>query len=122
MGITYIIDAEAGVIYSVAEGEIGAADIQNIRNDRAADPHYHSKLDHLFDGRLATFSFSGEEAQNLANQSKQIRPTAKTAIVIDQESQGFLRMYTAWSGENQQIFHDMAPAREWLGLPGTDDS
>ena len=122
MGITYRIDVEAGVIYSVAEGEIGAVDIQNIRNDRAAEPLYHSKLDHLFDGRLATFKFSGEEAQSLANQSKQIRPTAKTAIVIDQESQGFLRMYTAWSGENQQIFHDMASAREWLDLPAKEDS
>ncbi len=78
MGITYKIDAEARVIYSVAEGEIGAADIQNIRNDRAADPLYHSKLDHLFDGRLATFEFSGEEAQSLATWAKQIRPAAKT--------------------------------------------
>ena len=32
MGITYKIDVEAGVMYSVAEGDVGAADIQAHRN------------------------------------------------------------------------------------------
>ena len=118
MGITYKIDTEAGVIYSVGEGDVGAADIQNVRNKRAADPLYHSKLDILFDARLATFKFSGDEAQILANQSKQSRPTAKTAIVVDRDNwnHSMIRAYSAWAGKHQ-FFNDMASAREWLGLP-----
>ena len=72
--------------------------------------------------RAAKFSFSGEEAQNLATWGQQNRPTAKTAIVIDKEAQGWARMFIGWRGENHQIFHDLPSAREWLGLPSEDDS
>lgn len=53
----------------------------------------------------------------MADWAKQNRPTAKMAFLIDQESQGYLRMTVAWGGENKRIFHHMASAREWLGLP-----
>ena len=121
MGITYRIDAEAGVIFTVAEGEIGAADVRNIREQVTADPLYHPNLPSLFDGRLAKISFSGEEARGLAKWAKQNRPTTKTAIVIDGEAQGWARMYLGWDPGSQQIFHDMASAREWLGLPPEEE-
>ena len=41
MGITYKIDTEAEVLYSVAEGEIRAADISDFRVRFTADPLYH---------------------------------------------------------------------------------
>jgi len=93
MGITYQIDAEAGVILSVAEGEIGVEDFRASVNQFMADPLYTPKLQHLFDGRAAKFLFSGEDAQ------------------------GYIRMYLGWRDGNHKIFHDMASAREWLGLP-----
>ena len=117
MGITYKIDAEAGVIYSVAEGEIGAADIRDSRERYTADPLYTPNLTQLHDGRSANFSFSGEDAMHMGNWFRQNRPTAKSAMVIGTRSQGFARMFVAWGGENLGIFYDIASAREWLGLP-----
>ena len=121
MGITYKIDAEAGVIYSFAEGDIGAADFRDVRKKIPADPLFHPDLVSLFDGRSAQISFSGEEAKSMADWVEQTRPDSKRAFVIDKKSQGFFRMYTAWGGENQRIFHDMASAREWLGLPPEEE-
>ena len=122
MGITYKIDAVAGVMFTVAEGEIGAAEIRDARERFTADPSYADNLAQLHDGRAANFSFSGEEAQIMGIWSKQNRPTEKSALVINKEAQGFARMFIAWGSETQRIFHDMASAREWLGLPAEDDS
>ena len=121
MGISFKIDAEAGFIFTVAEGEIGAADIQAHITRYTADPLYNPNLGQLFDARSAQISFSGGEAWSLATWSRKNRPTAKTAIVIDEESQGFARMYVGWRGEFHEIFHDMASAREWLGLPPEEE-
>ena len=122
MGITYKIDVEAGVNFIVAEGEIGAVDLQDALARYTADPLFTPDLALLFDGRLAKISFGGEEARSLAARDKQSRPTAKIAILIDKEAQGWARMFVGWRGEASEIFHDMASAREWLGLPSEDDS
>ena len=121
MGITYKIDAEAGVIYTVAEGEIGAAEIQDLRNRYTADPLYNPNFATLFDARSAKFSGSGEEARGLASWARKNRPESKTAIVIDKQFQGFVRMYLGWVEETRSIFYDMASAREWLGLPPEEE-
>ena len=121
MGITYKIDSEAGVIFTVAEGEIGAADIQANITRFTADPLYNPNLAQLFDGLSATLSYSGEEARSLAAWVKEIRPTAKTAVVVDKEALGYARMYLGWRGETNRIFHDMPSAREWLGLPPEEE-
>jgi len=119
MGITYKIDAEAGVIFTVAEGEIGAAEIRVNRDRLVADPMYDPNLNRLFDGRSARLSFSGEEARALTNWSKINRPNAKSAVLIDEKSQGYVRMVLGWAAEDYSVrlFHDMESARVWLGLP-----
>ena len=120
MGITYQIDAEAGVIFSFAEGEIGVADFRASVNQFMADPLYTPKLRHLFDARSAAFSYSADEVRELASLNKTSRPGAQTAFVINKESKlthGLVRMYFVWRDGNHKIFHDMASAREWLGLP-----
>ena len=122
MGITYKIEAEAGMISIVAEGEIGAVDLRDSLARFAADPLFTPDLAQLFDGRLAKFSFSGNEAWNLAGLDEKNRPTAKTAIVVDKKGQAWARMFVGWRGETSKIFHDIASAREWLGLPSEDDS
>ena len=117
MGITYKFDVDAGVVLTVAEGEIGAADIKANTIRFTADPLYSPNLPQLFDARSAHLSFSGGEARTAATSGKQLRPTAVTAMVIDKDSQGFARMYLGWRGDAHKIFHDIASAREWLGLP-----
>ena len=117
MGFTYKIDADAGIIFFFGEGKIGAAEIEDIRKRYTVDPLYNPNFSHLIDARSAIYSFSGDEARSMADWAKANIPIAKTACVINHENQGFLRMYTAWGGENQRLFQDMASAREWLGLP-----
>ncbi len=117
MGITYKIDAEAEVIFTVAEGEIGAVDIVIHMIRYTTDPLYNPNLAQLFDARSAQISFSGGEAWSLATWSRKNRPTAKTAIVIDEQAQGYARKYLGWARETEKLFYDMASAREWLGLP-----
>ena len=87
-----------------------------------ADPLFALNLAYLFDGQLAKFSFSGEEARSLAAWGMQNQPPAKTGMVIEKEVQGYARMHSGWRHETNKIFHDMGSAREWLGLPSEDDS
>ena len=115
----YNIDVDSGIVYSVGEGKIEAADFRDLSQRFSADPLYHPDLDHLFDGRLVVFSFSGKEAWGLGFTSKRNRPTAKTAIVINSAkwSRGYIRMYLGYAEGNRSIFDNMEPAREWLCLP-----
>ena len=117
MGITYKIDENAGVIFSFAEGEIGAADIQANWKRISADPLFQPDFGHLFDGRSAKITFSGADARNLANLFKKIRPKSKSSILINEETTGFARMFLGWREDFTKIFYDMLFAREWLGLP-----
>ena len=57
----------------------------------------------------------------LADWSKQNRPIAKSAILIDKKFQGWARMFLGWGVETHEIFYDMAPAREWLGVPSEEE-
>ena len=112
MGITYKIDVEAGVIFTVAEGEIGMSDLLANAIRFTTDPLFTHNLAHLFDGRSAKITYSGEEARNLAEWAKKNRPTGKTAILIEKEALGWVNMYVGWRGETHRIFHDLASARE----------
>ena len=121
MGISFKIDAKAGIIFSVAEGKNDGADLQGLHTRFAADPLYQPEFPHLFDGRSAKFSFSGREARELGTWGKQNRPTSKTAIVIDKEAQGYARMFQGWREGDSHIFYDMGSARNWLGLPPEEE-
>ena len=69
MGIEFTIDVNAGVIYTVAEGDTSSSDLQAFREQLVAHPAYNTNLDHLFDGCNARLDFTGEEARNLASWS-----------------------------------------------------
>ena len=86
MGITYKIAVEAGVIFTVAEGEIGASEIRDNRDRLVADPMFNPNFNRLFDARSAQFSFSSEEARDLTNWSKNNRPNAKSAVLTNKKS------------------------------------
>jgi len=117
MGITYKIDVEKSVVISTAEGRIGAEELLANLYRFSADPLYNSDFGHLFDGRSAQISFSGNEAQKIAEWFREHRPKSKTALVINKKTLGFARMYHAWREDFTHISYEMASAREWLGLP-----
>ena len=122
MGITYKIDLEAGIIYAVGSGNIGAEDIESFRNELISDPRYRPDLLGLVDLRMAQLKFSGDEAQRLASWAAIVKPVKKLAMIVGSDSYGFARMYQAWTerGQDLNIFDDINSAREWIGLPCED--
>ena len=119
MGIELTIDREIGVIFSLAKGDITPSDLQANREEMLAHPDYTPELDRLFDGWGARLSFTGEEAHRLAQWSIKHKPVRRAALVLGKRGMGFGRMFHGWVGDAYPIaiFEDMAPAREWLGLP-----
>ena len=60
------IDVKAGVIYTVAQGEIGFSDLRAQRELILSHPDYSPEFDHIFDGRSACLRFTGNESHMLA--------------------------------------------------------
>ena len=92
MASEFKINAEAGAVYSKFSGEVGLADVQNLRNRILGDPLYRPGLVHLFDGRSAQFKSTGEESRMSAKWYAANRPFSKVAIVIGSENQGIIRL------------------------------
>ncbi len=122
MGITYKIDAEARVIYAIASGDIGTKDIDDLRKRISADPSYDPGFDELFDARNARTSISGEEMFGMALLHRE-QPLVRKLAIVASEVFGFARMYQGGRGDDAKVmvFEDMAPAREWLGLPPEEE-
>ena len=119
MGITYKIDAEAGVVHVVADGNLEATTFLSWMKDLFADANFRLGFDMVFDAQEAQIEISGNEAFGLARERQQGR-VGKLAIVAT-ESYGASRMFAGWVGDRTRVFQDMASAREWLGLPPEEE-
>ncbi len=119
MGLTYKIDAEAGVIHIVADGILEATTFLSFLKDLFADTKFRLGFDMVFDAQEAQVKISGNEAFDLARERQQGR-VGKLAIVAT-ESYGASRMFAGWVGDRTRVFQDMASAREWLGLPPEEE-
>ena len=125
MGIEFKINAEAGVIFSIATGHVYFADFQNLRDQLRAHPLLRSGLNHLADFRTASVRLTGEQAKIIAQWFRENRKVKKIAYVAI-SAFPYVRMVMGWVADSKNIeinvFHDMASARKWLGLPNEDDS
>ena len=119
MGISYKIDAEAVMVYVVAEGTLEATTFVSFLKDLFADTKFRLGFDMVFDAQEAQVKISGNEAFDLARERQQGR-VGKLAIVAT-ESYGASRMFAGWVGDRTRVFQDMASAREWLGLPPEEE-
>ncbi len=121
MGISYKIDAEAGMVYVVAEGTLEATTFVSFLKDLFADTKFRLGFDMVFDAQEAQLKISGNEAFDRARERQQGR-VGKLAIVAT-ESYGASRMFAGWVGDEDRtrVFYDMASAREWLGLPPEEE-
>ena len=123
MGIEYKIDLQAGIIFLVGTGNIGAKEILAFFKKVISDPQFRPNLNTISDYRMAQIGFSGAESQDLANWTKKQKPAGKIALVMNPSGYGFARMYQSWVEDNAKvnIYKDMASAREWLGLPPEEE-
>jgi len=118
MGITYKIDTGAGIVFTVGRGSITYDEFVNHRRKITSDPDYKKDLFHLVDYREAAIERNTDQARRVAQE----RPFAEVAIVAGENSFGFARMVEGWSEDGFiKVFHNMAPAREWLGLPPEEE-
>ena len=110
---------EAGIILAIAEGEIGIEEFRVYRNRLAADPLYDPDLAILIDSRNGILNIGSDDAFSLGDWTRTTSRFSKFAIVGQEGNFGTMRMLLGWAGDeyNGQIFHDIASAREWLGLP-----
>ena len=84
MGISFKIDSDEGVVYSIAEGIIRAEDIWSYRKNLRADPNFHTGLCEIVECRLSRFSISDEESKALASD----RPADRTRKVAGRGLRG----------------------------------
>ena len=118
MDITFKIDVEAGVVYTVGRGNVSFEEIQEFRSKLASHPDFNKEFFHLVDYREVTMERSTDQAMSSARS----RLFAKLAIVVGEMSYGFARMFYGWSEEGAvMVFKDMPSAREWLGLPPEEE-
>lgn len=115
MGLEFKIDTENGVIHSVGHGGHTVQDLFDHCQMIRSHPDYKESLVHLLDYRDVAVIRSTPEAFGLAR----FIFSPKVAVVAGESSYGSARMVHGWVGNDSlfMVFHDMASAREWLGLP-----
>ena len=114
MGISFKIDAAEGIVYAMAEGSIGAADILAYRKDLRADPKFHTDLAEIIEFRMSLLTITDEEAKALAfdRPGDHIR---KVAIVAVGSNRNWALRYQEISVDKPvEVFTDLGSAKKWL--------
>ena len=124
MPIDFDIDADAGVIFTVASGLVDFADFERYRDRLRAHTFLRSGLYHLADFRTADIQITGEQSRVIAHWLRRNRKVKKMAYVAT-TAYPFVRMVMGWAEGSKNIeidvFDDIRSARQWLGLPPEDD-
>ena len=102
MGIEFTIDAEAGVIFSVATGHVDFAAFTRFRDQLRAHPQLRPGLYHLSDFRTANADLTGEQARVIAGWFEKSRKVTKMAYVTV-SAHPFVRMAMGWAKDTKVI-------------------
>lgn len=119
MPIEFSIDADEGIILTVAVGHVEFSDFKSFRDQLQAHPLLRSGLYQLVDFLEADIQISGEEARIIGQWFKENRKIKKLAYVADM-AYPYVRMVIGWASDPKnldvKVFKDMNSAREWLSL------
>ena len=125
----YSIDPAAGVVYIIGSGVLTDADLLDqrvrLRSDPAFQPAYCLLVDFT---RVTTAQLSAETVRFLAHE-RITAPGVRRAIVLPTAAEsdpapqahpyGLSRMFqlsAEYTGENVEVFTDLAEGRRWLGI------
>ncbi len=115
MGINFEIDTEEGVIYSIAEGKIGLAELQTYVADLRADPNFSRDFVLIIEFRLAQQNITAEEVKALAS-ALPVDLTRRLAIVADGPKRdlalGFKELVRGRI--LVEVFTDFGSAKKWV--------
>ena len=115
MGISFEINAEEGVIYSIAEGTIGLEDSLAHRKNLLADPKFHPDLVEIVEFRLSGFRFSPEEVKALTFSTVPSERPRKLAVVADGPKRKLALRFKEWVKAKVlvEVFTDFGSAKKW---------
>ena len=115
MGISYYIDSEEGVVYSIAEGKIGLEELQAFRNNLLAEPNFSSELVLIIEFRMSSMKMSNEETEAYAF-SLPAKRTRKVALVATGPGRDtVLRYKELVKGKSLvEVFSDLGSAKKWV--------
>ena len=114
MGISFNIDAEAGIIYAIAEGKIGIEDIQTHRRNLRADPEFRPGLGQIIEYRLSQSSVSDEDRKTLASTIPKDHLRKVALVATGPQKEGALRFKGMVKDMPVEVFTDVASAKKWI--------
>ena len=118
MGVTFRIDPQEGMIYSLYQGEITLQVLQEASRCLRADPLFRPGLKDLVDARKAVPRLSADDMFQYAMWLQQITPIAFIAVLTRSDvGFGVARMFEQMFNDDSakvRVFRDEAEARSWL--------
>jgi len=125
----YSIDPDAGVVYINGSGVLTDADLLEQRVRLRSDPAFKPDFCLLVDfTRVTSVQLSADTVRFLAHE-RITAPGVRRAIVLPTETPsdaspqahpyGLSRMFqlsAEYTGENVEVFTDLAESRRWLGI------
>ena len=115
MGIRFEIDAEEGIIYSIAEGQIGPEDLRGYAKNLLADPKFHTNLGEIIEFRLAGPNISDEEVEALASNLLAVHPRKLAMVFVIGSARKLGLRYKELVRDKMvvEVFTDLKSARKW---------
>ena len=114
MGISFKIDAEEGIIYAIAEGNIRPDDVQAYRKNLRTDPKYQPGLGEIIEYRSAQFLLSDEDVNTLASTVPVDRPRKVALVAVGPQKERALQ-YKEWRNDMPvEVFEDLGSAKKWI--------
>ena len=125
MPITYEIVEDSGVIIANAHGQFSGAIWLEARKRMFEDPAFRPGLNVLLDLRRADMEEAKNEsipegAQKFEDHARRIGHIRFAVVAESDLTYGLSRAWGAWLSSagfvDVNVFREMTPAREWLGL------
>ena len=114
MGISFKIDAGEGIVYAMAEGTIGAADILAYRINLRADPIYRPEFGVIVESRISSFRLSDKETKILASNLPADHPRKLAIVAVGPNRNWALRYKEVSVDKPVEVFADLGSAMKWV--------
>lgn len=123
MPATYVIDQDAGLVFSRAWGTLNDADLYSNRDAMRADPAFSAELSQLWDfSGVEHLEITGEGLRALAMDVSLFANTSRRAVIVTSDASfGMARMFLLardpGKGGEIRLFRDRESAVTWLSSP-----
>ena len=121
MPVTFRIDKEAGIVYTVIEGPVDTKELLRELETLLDHPDFRPGLNGITDLRKSEMDTFTEDVQRVAEffiRHREQVGASRTAIVLSGfVTYGMTRMFQAFADDSSvetQIFQDMDEAIEWI--------